>query len=276
LDQTYPNLEIIISDNCSNDGTETLVKSFADSRTRYIKQKKNIGANNNFNYCVEQARGVYFLLLHDDDLIDSDFIEVCLKAANYREDVGLIRTGMRRIDSNGKTIRENENLVNCLSTDAFFLGWFTGKTPMHLCNTIFNTRRLKEIGGFQSKHNVFQDVFAEVILAAKFGRVDIRAIKASFRSHPSQITNAVHIKSWCEDSLILLDTICKLATENSTLLREVGLRFFSNHNYKIASTIKSPLQRFFAYVFVFRSFNCQTHYFVNRAKRKIRKIIPTT
>ena len=85
LNQTYPNLEIFISDNCSSDNTGTLVKSFNDPRIRYHRHDVNIGGNNNFNYCVKKARGIYFLLLHDDDLIDADFIEVCMKAVNYRE-----------------------------------------------------------------------------------------------------------------------------------------------------------------------------------------------
>src|SRR4030042_2488708 len=103
LNQTYSNIEIIVSDNCSVDNTTTVVKSFNDPRIRYFKHKENIGANNNFNFCVEQARGAYFLLLHDDDLIDDDFIDVCMKAAEYNTDIGLIRTGTRVIDSAGNT-----------------------------------------------------------------------------------------------------------------------------------------------------------------------------
>ena len=61
--QTYTNLEIIVADNCSIDHTETVVKKFSDQRIRYVRHKKNIGANNNFNYCVKQANGIYFLLL---------------------------------------------------------------------------------------------------------------------------------------------------------------------------------------------------------------------
>lgn len=79
INQTYPNLEIIISDNCSTDDTEMVIRSFKDPRIRYFRQEKNIGGNNNFNFCLKQARGEYFLLLMDDDLIDSDFIETCMR-----------------------------------------------------------------------------------------------------------------------------------------------------------------------------------------------------
>ena len=53
--QTYPNLEIIVSDNCS-DGqeTHTVVRSFMDkdSRIRYYRQKTNLGACGNFKFVL--------------------------------------------------------------------------------------------------------------------------------------------------------------------------------------------------------------------------------
>ena len=78
VEQTYKNLEIIVSDNCSTDHTKSLVNGFSDTRIRYVKHPRNIGANNNFNFCVDNAKGEYFLLLHDDDLIDPDLIETCM------------------------------------------------------------------------------------------------------------------------------------------------------------------------------------------------------
>lgn len=64
INQTYPNLEIIISDNCSTDDTEMVIRSFKDPRIRYFRQEKNIGGNNNFNFCLKQARGEYFFIAH--------------------------------------------------------------------------------------------------------------------------------------------------------------------------------------------------------------------
>lgn len=252
--QTYQNIEIVVSDNCSTDNTRMVVKDFNDSRIRYFRQKENIKPNDNFNFCLEQANGNYFLLLHDDDMIDSDFIETCMKTADHDIDIGIIRTGMRRIDSDGKLLRECPNFAGGLSTEDFFITWFKGKTPMHLCMSLFNTNRLKQIGGFNSKHNLFQDVLAEVILAAKFGRLDIEDIKASYRMHDAQHSCAAKMRAWCEDSLILFDTICDLVTEKKALLKIRGKALFFRHNYELARKIKSPSDRFRSYLIVFKSF----------------------
>jgi glycosyltransferase involved in cell wall biosynthesis len=255
VNQTYSNIEIIVSDNCSTDHTESLVKSYPDPRIRYFKHDKNIGANNNFNFCLQQAKGDYFLLLHDDDMIDEDFVEICMKSANYSTDFGIIRTGTRRIDAEGNVLHERPNMVRGLSTEDFFRGWFTYKTSWYLCSTFFNTRRLRELGGFQSKKQLLQDGVAIAQLAAKFGRVDVQDVKASFRKHGAEMTFVVKVGDWCEDFLSLLDLMCELVPENEAQLRAEGMRFFAKLSYNRAKAVKAPFERFMAYMIVFKKFD---------------------
>ena len=256
VNQTYQNIEIIVSDNCSTDNTEGVVEGFNDSRIRYVKHNENIGANNNFNYCLEQAKGSYFLLLHDDDLIDNDFVAICMKTVNYNIDVGVIRTGTRVIDYMSNILYEIPNMVGGLSIEEFFRGWFANKTSLYLCSTLFHTERLKEIGGFKSKHNLFQDVIAEVRLAAIFGRADIQDVKASFRKHGSEGTFSAKTRNWCEDSLLLLNLICSLVPENNReTVRSEGMQFLSQMNYHFAGAIKSWINRQWAYLVIYKFFN---------------------
>jgi hypothetical protein len=65
-------VEVIVSDNASTDDTEAVVAAFAQSsklRLRYHRHPQNIGANPNFAFCYNLARGRYFWLFSDDDLI---------------------------------------------------------------------------------------------------------------------------------------------------------------------------------------------------------------
>ena len=146
LRQTYKNIEIIVSDNCSTDDTEAFMQGYQHDHLRYIRHKENLGANGNFNACLQEATGDYFLLLHDDDLIDEDFVESCMKEVDYSREYGLIRTGTRLIDSDGGVIWEAKNRVSGLSAEEFYLGWFSEKTSWYLCSTIFNTAALREAG----------------------------------------------------------------------------------------------------------------------------------
>jgi glycosyltransferase involved in cell wall biosynthesis len=254
LTQTYPNLEIIVSDNCSTDHTETVVTGFSDSRIRYFRHEKNIGANNNFNFCLQQAKGIYFSLLHDDDLIDHDFIETCINANGCAGDSGIIRTGIRIVNSEGILLREVRNIVDGTSLDAFFLSWFRGKTWMYLCSTLFHTEKLRSLGGFNTKYNLLQDVKAEVQLAAMFGRIDVQDVKASFRQHELELSLKTKVIDWCNESLILLDLMCNLVSENKILVYQEGMRFFANLGYRRARSAKSAFRRIVCYLIVLQKF----------------------
>jgi glycosyltransferase involved in cell wall biosynthesis len=254
LTQTYPTIEIIVADNCSTDHTETLVREYKDSRIRYFRHEENIGANNNFNFSLQQARGTYFLLLHDDDLIDRDFVKSCMDAIRHDEDVGLIRTGTRIIDVEGRILREAQNVPDGTSTERFFLSWFRGKAPMYCCNTMFHTEKLRSIKGFNSEYNLLQDVKAEIQLLAMFGRKDIHHIKASARQHQLKYTLHTRVTDWCNESLILLDLMCNLVPENKPLIHREGMRFFAKLSYRRAMEVGSRHRRILSYLIVFRKF----------------------
>lgn len=70
---------------------------------------------------------------------------------------------------------------------------------MFLSSILFNSAQLRESGGFHSTNQLFQDVLAEFQMAAKHGRVDVPAVKASFQIYDSQNTGATEIKMWYED-----------------------------------------------------------------------------
>lgn len=256
VNQTYKDIEIIVSDNCSPDNTESVVKEFDDTRIRYYKQKENIGPVNNRNFCIEQSRGDYFVMLLDDDLIDDDFISTCMDAVKcHHGQPGVILTGAREIDFAGKVLSTSRNMLGGCSTADFILGWFDRKISLYLCSMVFNTKGLKQLGGLHSKANAgYDDVAACVQLAAKYGRVDVPDTKASFRRHGSNIGEAIHYSDWCEDSLYLLDIMCNAAPEHAAVIRRKGISYFSFRNYNRVAGVRSPVKRWRAYLTVYRTF----------------------
>jgi glycosyltransferase involved in cell wall biosynthesis len=254
LAQTYPNIEIVVADNCSPDNTREVVTGYGDRRIRYFRHETGMKPNDNFNFCLQQANGAYFLLLPDDDKIDPDFIDTCMRAANYDTQVGVIRSGTRIINPVGTVISEGRNLTAGMSTADFILGWFAGKTPLYVCSTLYNTKGLRSIGGLHSRHNLFQDVAATTKLAATMGRVDVERPMASSRQHGGKWTHAARVREWCEDSLDLMDLLCELVPDRQTELRHHGLRFFANVNFNRASDVRAPGERIKAYLIVYRLF----------------------
>lgn len=65
------NVEILVSDNCSHDETELLMKNVLRSypRIRYYRHDENIGPTRNFISCYKRACGRYVWLFSDDDFL---------------------------------------------------------------------------------------------------------------------------------------------------------------------------------------------------------------
>ncbi len=65
--QAYENLEIIVSDNYSQDNTEQVVKSAGDTRVRYYNTGQRLSMSHNWEFALEKATGDYITILGDDD-----------------------------------------------------------------------------------------------------------------------------------------------------------------------------------------------------------------
>ena len=98
MQQTYDNLEIIISDNCSTDpDVLSLLNKYAgqDSRIKFFVQEQNITLVPNFQFLLDKATGEYFMWAADDDQWDLNFIEVCVKGMLGDEDIILCMTDLK-------------------------------------------------------------------------------------------------------------------------------------------------------------------------------------
>lgn len=80
--QTYENLEIIVVEDCSTDGSlNTLAKHLEDYRVKLIKHEKNSGLSAARNTGIDAAKGDYIMFVDSDDLVRLSLIELCVKYA---------------------------------------------------------------------------------------------------------------------------------------------------------------------------------------------------
>jgi len=100
LSQTYQNLELIISDNASTDKTGEICRSYAaqDSRIRYTRNSKNLGAAKNFNKVFKLSTGMYFKWAAADNMIEPDYIEKCVNVLKSDTDAVMVYTQYKMID----------------------------------------------------------------------------------------------------------------------------------------------------------------------------------
>jgi glycosyltransferase involved in cell wall biosynthesis len=90
LGQSYGDLELLVSDNCSTDETPDVCREYAraDPRVVYGRTDRNLGAAGNYCRVARLARGEFFRWISHDDWIAPDFVRECLRVAE--EDAGII------------------------------------------------------------------------------------------------------------------------------------------------------------------------------------------
>lgn len=104
LDQTMPDLEVIVSDNASTDRTCEIVERLAaeDPRVRLIRQGQNIGPVPNWRACASVARGKYAKILWSDDVDHPEFLERGIAALEACSASRLYLANVSLIDAEGR------------------------------------------------------------------------------------------------------------------------------------------------------------------------------
>lgn len=132
--QSFPDFEVIISENASTDATAGIAEAFArrDRRFRLIRQAENIGALRNYRACLAEARAPFFLWRAYDDLSNRGYLGALTAAleASPAAVLAVPRSGTVRIGSPRKRIQSVAGFGGRSSVPTLLrrsrAGWFYG------------------------------------------------------------------------------------------------------------------------------------------------------
>lgn len=98
LNQTFKNFEIIVVDDASSDGTERVIKSFGDSRIRYVRHSKNKGISEARNTGIKIAAGRFIAFQDsDDEWLPTKLAKQIALMQNSSHSVGVVYTAFWKI-----------------------------------------------------------------------------------------------------------------------------------------------------------------------------------
>ena len=171
--QDYQNIELIIVNDHSPYDLDCIVNQYDDKRIRYYKNKRNLGKRSialNWNRCLEYARGEFFVLLCDDDVLMPNFVSELLKLAGKYSDCNVFHARKRNKDERNGTITETQIWPEYDEHQKFVEEYFNGNRRFTISEFLYRTHFIKQI-----KYKVFPVGFfsddASLILFTKNGGI---------------------------------------------------------------------------------------------------------
>lgn len=201
--QTVENIEIIISDNASTDGTEEICREAAahDARIRYVRHEVNMGGPRNFNATLAMAQAPYFTWVAADDAVLPEFYERCV--AGLDDDAVLSFGGTRLIDESSEVIGtvDDESLFDGADSAVARAGLVLSTAAFQLLGGLYRTSALRSTRGILP--NAASDIVLLVELACLGAFVRVDGDVNLRRMHPQQASRqGQHAVGWYKPNVM--------------------------------------------------------------------------
>lgn len=196
--QDYPNLEIIISDDCSTDGTfekiKEIISNYKGKHKICLNQtSKNKCILGHFFDIIDLAKGELLVLSAGDDISKSDRVTKMVKIWNEEKAVGIF-SNYKRIDENG---RISEGVYNPSTKSKLLTAVFNNKNGLdiHGASSAYDMKFLKSLPRVEGRF-FFEDTFMSfmiTIFGNKILKIDEPLV--FYRFHSESISNLKTEKS---------------------------------------------------------------------------------
>ena len=116
LNQTYKNIRLIVSDDCSKDGTRKILEEYKnkDERIKVYYQEKNLGVVKNIEFLLGKVESPYYMLADQDDYWLPEKAEKSLETLK-NNNADLVFGDLQVVDENLNTMYESFNDYMLLS-----------------------------------------------------------------------------------------------------------------------------------------------------------------
>jgi len=253
--QTYSEIEIVISDDDSQDETLEIVKALDLPKVRIFTHPR-YGLVGNWNYCIKNSKGTYIKFLFQDDTLKPDCIAKMVAAAEQDNEVGLVFSSRNLIYS--QVLPFAEGLDNLHKAWHQLLPLQPGlellkdrkllKPPYNKIgeptNTLIRRSVFERVGFFDPAFRQLCDLemWLRIMTYYKISFIDEKL--AAFRIHPEQATycNFLQDQTWFE----IYDVWIKLLSDSVFKVIPLTIR------QQIRLTLANCLLREFVKAIIFR------------------------
>lgn len=114
LNQDYPDKEIIVSDNSTNNSTQEILEGelYLNEEFKYVKRTPSVSWHDHFNLIFSEVTAEYFMIFHDDDLMFSNMLSELMLNIDLYKDKNVVAVGANAILTKNQVVTKEKYRKN--------------------------------------------------------------------------------------------------------------------------------------------------------------------
>ena len=183
LGQTFRDFELIVINDCSRDGTESVILSFRDPRLVYVKNEKNLGIAATLNRGLALAKGQYIARMDADDISLPRRLEKQTAYLDAHPDIAVLGTNVETFDEKGP-LRTGWSATDPkqMNVDLFFSCGLAHPSVMMRKSVI------DALGGYDPAFEGLEDYELWCRVSKNHGVTTLPEVLFRYRIHGGQVT----------------------------------------------------------------------------------------
>jgi glycosyltransferase involved in cell wall biosynthesis len=203
LSQTYTDVEVLVSDDASTDDTVQRIREIRDPRLVLFQQKERLGLVGNFDFCLRNATGEFFLLLGDDDVLLPHAIERLVAPYLHPElwvdpaSIGVVWCPCSIANAKNSHFWTTESGPELESVCSLLVALFGGDRGPRLTSILLRTQDAIAVGGYEKKYGDLCDIgnWGRAALLHEYA-VCIPEALVQYTNHPGSTTSQSAVRHW--------------------------------------------------------------------------------
>ena len=195
LEQAVEPFDLIIADDCSDDESLAIVRALCGDRARTVSNSDRLGLAGNWNQCVALSRTPLVAIVHQDDVLCSNHLQLHARAFATDPSVGLVASASNVIDDDGKEIpdaivgRGGLGLIDHTFAPREALAPMAAGNPLRCSAVTLRARAHSDVGGFNPALRYVVDWDFWLRVAANWSLAWIASTTVDIRWHLASETH---------------------------------------------------------------------------------------
>lgn len=249
LSQTYPNLEIIVVDDGSTDGSRELLQQFAtNDKIRLFFLEKNRGFVHASNFGVAQAKGNFVIFAECDDFSEPEQIDTLYQVFTKYQNIGVVYSRSYVVDQNNQRIgldyhHSNRKFRNFVKNNMEISGREMQKFFLYSCvipnmsAAMFRKALFEQLNGLSDKYKLAADLDFWLRMTEICNFFYLTNPLNNFRDHAATLRNHVGVAGQLVESIRIISPVSRRISltwkEKVDLKIQLGAHwlYYANDNF---------------------------------------------